>query len=312
VKLLKKNKEDQLQKVRNQNREKLDELTHRLVATSNQQESAEREIQSKEKEANMLRAKIYELESEIEKLKVSDDDLERLKRKVKEAERNLDLHASSNEDEKKLGMLQTEVQQMDTDRLRKREVLKRLNSMFERVVLMQQRSKDLDDLQRQVDGKVETERRNILSVLNLKSMPDLDTLAHKMTLCLDQLTKKEQETSANLHGMKGRLMAMEVQRNRIQAELEEVKTNLKAAQSNMAVYESKEIVKKARARHLSLKSAAEEVENEINEELKLNLAVENMGDMFQEYSKKAEAKSCCPLCDRPFKVLFLCLLSFDS
>ena len=58
---MKKSKEDQLQKLRNQNREKLDELTHKLVAASNQQESAEREIQSKEKDANVLRAKIYDL-----------------------------------------------------------------------------------------------------------------------------------------------------------------------------------------------------------------------------------------------------------
>jgi chromosome segregation ATPase len=302
VKLLKKNKEDHLQKVRNQNREKLDELTHRLVEASNQQGSAEREIQSKEKDANVARAKIHQLEAEIEKVKVSDDDLERLKRKVNEAERNLDLHAASNEDEKKLGVLQTEVQQMDTERLKKREVLKRLNSMFERVVLMQQRSKDLDDLQRRVDEKVESERGNIISVLNLKRVPELDTLAHKLGLCIDQLTKKEQEASENLHSMQGRLIAMEVQRNRFQADMEEVKTNLKAAQSNMSLYESKEIVRQARARHVTLRDAAIELENEINEELKLNLAVESMGDLFQEYFTKAEAKSHCPLCERPFQV----------
>ncbi len=299
---MKKNKEDHLQKVRNQNREKLDELTRRLVEASNQQGSAEREIQSKEKDANVTRAKIHQLESEIEKMKVSDDDLDRLKRKVNEAERNLDLHAASNEDEKKLGVLQTEVQQMDTERLKKREVLKRLNSMFERVVLMQQRLKDLDDLQRHVDEKVESERANIISVLNLKRMPELDTLAHKLGLCIDQLTKKEQEASANLHSMQGRLIAMEVQRNRFQADLEEVKTNLKAAQSNMSLYESKEIVRQARARHMTLRDAAIELENEINEELKLNLAVESMGDLFQGYLRKAEAKSHCPLCERSFQV----------
>jgi hypothetical protein len=311
VKILKKNKEDQLQKIRNENREKHDELTRRLVVTSNQQASAEREIQSKEKDCNSLRLKNNTLRLEIENLKVSEHDVENLKSEVQVAQVKLDDSAIGNDDDKRLGELEKEVQQMDTERLKKRDVLKRLNLIFEKVVLMQQRSKDLDDLQRQVEGKVQLESRNILRALNLTCMPDLDTLSHKLNICLDQCTRKDREESTKLHGMQGRLMALEVQRNRFHADLEEVKLNLKAAQSNLAVYEAKDVVRHAREKKISLQCAIEVVETEINEELKLNIAVEHMGKMFEQYQTNAKNKSCCPLCDRPFKVVFLLLIFID-
>ena len=268
---------------------------------SNQQSNSEKEIQEKEKEADRLRTIVNSLRTDVDALIISEHELENLKRKVKEAEGKLNSQAHVPHDETKLSLMEAEVNGLESERQKKRETVKRLHAKIEKFVLIQQRAKDLGELQQSIDRKLEVERVKIVAVL--KAMPALTDLGNCISRSVDQCSKKEQECSKNLQELKGRVVASSVQLARMQSELDEVDKNLKAEQKVMNLYQSKQIVKEVRGNKLSWKSAIENLDKELKEEIRLNLASENMADLFENYCKTAESKKGCPLCERPFQTV---------
>jgi hypothetical protein len=230
---------------------------------------------------------------------VNDADLEKLKGKVKEFEGKLNSQAELGEDECKLNEMEARVCAMESDRQKKREAVKRLHAKFEKIVLIEQRAKDLCDLQQNIDEKAAVEKAKIVAAL--KVMPPLPDLGQRVVDHVDRCVRSEQEYAKEFQAVQGRLIPAGLNRDRILAELAEVDNSLKSEKRLMSTYESTEIVKDVVAKKMTWQSAIENLDKELNAEIKLNLASESMGELFDSYCKAAESKKGCPLCERAFQ-----------
>ena len=288
-----------MHKIRDQNRKSQEELSHRLAAKSSQQSSAEKDIRNKEAEADQLLSLLSSLRTEMQKLNVTDADLESLKSKVEEAERNLNSQVDTAHDESKLSFLENDVKEMEADKQKKRELLRSLNAKFEKVILIQQKSKELAELQQQIEQKFLSEKDNIHRAL--KALPELDELRNSIDVHVEVCAKKEQESLVELQAVQARYTESKMLVDRLKAELDDIQKSLLAEQKIMTACESKEVVLDVKRNKVAWQVAIDNVEKDIKDETRLNLAMENMGDLLDNYCKTAETRGGCPLCERPFQ-----------
>jgi hypothetical protein len=165
---------------------------------------------------------------------------------------------------------------------------------------MQQRFQHLQDLQEQINENVKSERDSIERAVGC--VPSLDELGYKLSRHADSCLEREQSASRIVKSSEAEIVALRVRRDQLHDEIRDITKSLDAARADLSGLEATQTLVDARNRGASLQVAIDEVEEELKEELKLKLAIQNMGDLVGGYCKTARAKACCPLCDRPFQV----------